>query len=272
LQGVFAWGKRNIPVVRIHHELGLALPPRDTPLEAWLLVVRTQSEALGILVNNFVGVQWFESSLLQPAHTPLGASLVPGTDGGRGHPIQLISSAALFKALPMSAIGAETGLKTQANGASAAGVAKVPGEKPAQQTDVSPEAHVIFRAGRTMATPLKALLEIVMSDQPGEGTASSPPTHYSWRGKLVPMIDLRLVMEGVGCAAGSDGRVLIVKVSDRLTAVLVESVIDIVPAFVGTIVTLQMNHSRSINVLTTDVGGKSGSYEIVDVSCQVHHP
>lgn len=272
LQGVFAWGKRNIPVVRIHHELRLALPPRDTPHEAWLLVVRTQSEALGILVNHFVGVQRFESRLLQPAHTPLGVSVVPDPDGGQGHSIQLISAAALFKALPMSAIGAEPSIETQSSGASASRVSNALSERPAEKIDVSPEAHVIFQAGRTMATPLKALLEIVMNDPPGVGAANSPPTHYSWRGKLVPMIDLRLVMEGVGCAAGSDARVLIVKVADRLTAVLVESVIDLVPAFVGTLVTLQMNHSRSIKVLTTDVGGKPGSYEILDVGCQIHHP
>jgi hypothetical protein len=138
----------------------------------------------------------------------LGASVVRDSDGVQEHPIQLISAAALFKALPLGAIGAENGLEKQANGASASSVAKATGKKPAEQTDVSPEAHVIFRSVRTMASPLRTLLEIVMSDQPVMCAASSFLTHYSWRGKLVPMIDLRFVVEGVGCAAGSDRRVL----------------------------------------------------------------
>ena len=269
LQGVFAWDQRDVPVVRIHEQLGLAAPAPDSPLERWLLVVRGKAEALGILVSRFVAVQRFATSLLRPAHTPLGASVVPDPEAGEGCAIQLLSAAALFSALPMSAMGAEKDSEAQPPGDPASSAGSASDSEPGKRADASPEAHVIFQAGRTMATPLKSLQAIVINDRTRAGGSSPVATHYSWRGKLVPLIDLRLVMEGVACVAGADARVLIAQEADQTTAMLVESVIDLVPALAGTIVTLQMNHGRSIEVLTADTGGEPGSYEIVGLGRHV---
>ncbi|MDP4074604.1 chemotaxis protein CheW [Acidovorax sp. A1169] len=265
LQGVFAWGQRKVPVVGIHHELGLQLPSPDTPLQPWLLVLRTPIEALGILVDEFVAVQRFESNRLQPAVTPLGSSVVSDPGDPAGRPIQLLSVTALFSALPMGAIGSE---EMQTLGQSGSSLGKGLDGRSGDEANVSPEAHLVFQAGRAMATPLKGIQEIVKAEA-DEGEAALPlATHYQWRGTLVPLLDLRLATDGVHCITGPERRLLIVKEANRLTALVVEAVIDLVPAFVGSIVSLHLNKGRSLNVLTTEVAGKQGSYEIVDIGRQ----
>lgn len=265
LQGVFAWGQRKVPVVGLHQELGLESPSSDTPLPPWLLVVRTPSEALGILVDEFVAVQRFESGRLRPALTPLGSSVVSDPGDPAGRPIQLLSVTALFSALPMGAIGSED---MQTLGRAGSSLGKDLGGRPGDEANVSPEAHLVFQAGRTMATPLRGIQEIVKAEADEDGATLPLATHYQWRGTLVPMLDLRLATEGVHCITGPERRLLIVKEANRLTALVVEAVIDLVPAFVGTIVSLQLNKGRRLNVLTTEVAGKQGSYEIVDIGRQ----
>ena len=61
---------------------------------------------------------------------------------------------------------------------------------------------------------------------------------------------------------------LIVKEGNQLTALVVEAVIDLVPAFVGTLVSLQMNQGRTLQVLTAPIAGRQESFEIVDIGQQ----
>lgn len=266
LQGVFTWGKRQVPVVRIHQALGLEPPSPDTPPEPWLLVVRTAGEALGILVDHFVAVQRFESRRLQPAGTPLGASVASDPGDPTGRPIQLLSVAALFNAMPVGAIGADPQRETPAPGG--ADMDHGFGSRSGDGTPVSTEAHLVFKAGRTMATPLKGIQEVVMGAPAAAGPDLPRATHYQWHGTLVPLLDLRLATEGVPGTTGPETRLLIVKEANQLTALVVEAVIDLVPAFVGTLVSLQLNQGRSLQVLTAPVGDRLESFEIVDLGRQ----
>jgi chemotaxis signal transduction protein len=266
LLGVFAWGARQVPVVRMHQALGLQQPAPDSPPEPWLLLVRTDNEALGILVDHFVAVQKFDSRRLQPAGLPLGAGVAPDPGDPAGRPIQLLSVAALFSAMPVGAIGADPQRGTPAPGN--ASMAQSLEGRSRDGTPVSTEAHLVFKAGRTMATPLKGIQEVVMDDA-ATGAADLPrTTHFQWRGTLVPLLDLRLATEGVPSAAGAEARMLIVKEGNQLTALVVEAVIDLVPAFVGTLVSLQMNQGRTLQVLTAPIAGRQESFEIVDIGQQ----
>lgn len=266
LQGVFTWGKRKVPVVRIHQALGLEPPSPETPPEPWLLVVRTAGEALGILVDHFVAVQRFESRRLQPAGTPLGASVASDPGDPTGRPIQLLSVAALLSAMPVGAIGADPQRETPAPGG--AGMGHGLESRSGDGTPVSTEAHLVFKAGRTMATPLKGIQEVVMGAPAAGGPDLRRATHYQWHGTLVPVLDLRLATEGVPGTTGPETRMLIVKEANQLTALVVEAVIDLVPAFVGTLVSLQLNQGRSLQVLTAPVGDRQESFEIVDIGRQ----
>lgn len=266
LQGVFAWGTRQVPVVRMHQALGLLPPAPDSPPEPWLLLVRTESDALGILVDLFVAVQRFDSRRLQPAGTPLGTSVASDPEDLAGRPIQLLSVAALFSAMPVGAIGADPQHDKPAPGnpSTAQGLEG----RSRDGTPVSTEAHLVFKAGRTMATPLKGIQEVVMGEAAADGADLPRTTHLQWRGTLVPLLDLRLATEGVPSTAGPEARLLIVKDGNHLTALVVEAVIDLVPAFVGTLASLQLNQGRKLQVLTAPVAGRQESFEIVDIGQQ----
>ncbi len=263
--GVFNWGQRQVPVVRLHQALGLQLPSPDTPLQPWLLVVRTPGEALGILVDEFVAVQRFESHRLQPAGTPLGTGVASDPGDPAGRCIQLLSLTALFSAWPMGAIGSE---EMQTGDSAGSRLGKGLDGRSGEEATASPEAHLLFQAGRTMATPMKGIQEVVAVEPGDEGSALHLATHYLWRGTLVPLLDLRLATEGVPGVTGPERRLLIVKEANQLTALVAEAVIDLVPAFVGTIASLQRDKGRSLRLLTSEVAGKQGCFEIVDIRRQ----
>lgn len=270
LHGVFAWGRRKVPVVHIHHVLGLEPPLPNAPLESRLLVVCTAGESLGVLVDHIVSVQRFESSRLQPSGTPLGTSVVPGHGDAVGRPIQLLSIEGLLSAMPVGAIGADPQREKSERdqGGTLSSGESVLGDQGGGESVVSPEASLVFQAGRVMATPLKVIQEITRWEPLSKGGDISRETHYSWRGNLIPLLDLRFAMEGVASTTGSDARVLIVREGDGFTAMQVESVVDLVPAFSGTLVSLQLNRGRSVQVLTAQVEGQQESYEIVELSHQ----
>ena len=268
LQGAFTWDRRNIPVVRIHHELGMALPPADSPMQAWLMVLRTDSAALGILVDRLVAVQRLASSRLQPAVTTSGTEVAPDPGDAGGAPIRLLSAAALFSAFPMSAIGAAS---PQYMAAPAAGPARtsaiglVPGRTEAPASKISSEAHLIIQVGRAVAARLQGIQHIALCSPAGADDTLPEPTHFPWRGTLVPLLDLRRVTDGMPCIAGSEARVLIMREGEALTALVVEAVVGLVPALAGTIVSLRLNPGRSLEILTCAMGDKQCSYEIVDI-------
>ncbi|MEG2879193.1 MAG: chemotaxis protein CheW [Comamonas sp.] len=268
LQGAFTWGRRNIPVVRIHHELGMALPPADSPMQAWLMVVRTESAALGVLVDRLVAVQRFASSRLQPAITALVTEVAPDPGDAGAPPIQLLSAAALLSAFSMSAIGAASPQPMQAPApepARTSPVELVQGRTAALASKVAPEAYLIIEAGRTVAARLKSIQHIAMCPPAGADDNLPEPTHFPWRGKLVPLLDLRRLTDGMACIAGPEARVLIMQEGEALTALVVEAVLDLVPALAGSIISLRLNHGRSLDLLTCAMGDKQCSYEVVDL-------
>lgn len=268
LQGAFTWEWRNIPVVRIDHELGLALPPADSPMQAWLMVVRTDGAALGILVDHLVAVQRFASRRLPPAVTALGTEVAPDPGDARRAPIQLLSAAALFNAFPISAMG---GASPQCKQPSAPGTARtstmalIQGRTAALASKVSPEAYLIIQAGRAVAARLKGIQHIAMCPPAGADDSLPETTHFPWRGTWLPLLDLRGVSDGVPCIAGPEARVLIMKEGEALSALVVEAVVGLVPALAGSIISLRLNQGRSLDILTCAMGDKQCSYEIVDI-------
>lgn len=268
LQGAFTWGRRNIPVVRIHHELGMALPPADSPMQTWLIVLRTESAALGILVDRLVAVQRFASSRLQPAVTASGTevALDPGNAGAP--PIQLLSAAALFSAFSMSAIGAASPEHSQPPATEPARTSTaelIERRTAALDSKVSSEAYLIIEAGRTVAARLKGIQHIAMCPPAGADDNLPEPSHFPWRGTLVPLLDLRRLTDGTPCIAGPEARVLIMEEGEALTALVVQAVVDLVPALAGSITSLRLNHGRSLDILTCAMGDEQCSYEVVDI-------
>lgn len=263
LLGVFAWGARKVPVVHIHHALELPAPSREAATQGWLLVVRTDGAALGVAVDRVVGVLRLAADGLAAPEDSLRLGVVSDPGDPCGKAIALLSAAALLQAFPISAIGAQPDRADRPGDVSGRLPGLGQGSGGAGFGETSMRAHLIVQAGRAIAAPLFDLLAIVAWDPSRDVAGSVPPRQLHWRGQWVPLRDMRGPHPSRAAAAASGQRVLIVEEAGRATGLVVDAVIGLVPAYVGTLATMTLNGRRPVTVLTAPVEGQVKSYEVV---------
>ena len=250
LQGLVPWQGRDIPVVQLHALLGLPVPAAGAALPPWLMVVSTATQALGILVDRFVAVQGFAPRQVQTRdlehypHAHLYTGIATGASGQGERQVRLLCAQALLQRLAVSAIGGAQGVAAATRAGAGAGPR---------------DAYIMFSAGRLMAAPLRGVREIL--PHAGLGAEGAVERHLPWRGQLVPLHDLR--QRPVRSASA---RILMASDGEQpAIGLLVDAVLDLVPPHVGELTRLRLNDGRHLTMLTTQVQGVPGSYEVVDL-------
>jgi chemotaxis signal transduction protein len=126
-------------------------------------------------------------------------------------------------------------------------------------------AHVVYDAGQLCAAPMHALREIVPLPacyQTGAELADGIEGQCTWRGRLLPVIDLR-----TPDARGDAGtaRLMVVHHRERELGLLVRDVVALLPANTGERMRFTMPGGQAMHMITVGAASERKSYRVLDV-------
>ena len=246
LLGVIGWRGRHVPLVDLGAMLGLESGP--APLVA---IVAQDDLLVALPIDEVVAVR----------PLPVGSAAAAG-EAGIDHP--LVRAISLLgdedpqqRVLQIDADAllhthAAPGLsrQDQAENASARGAKRAP-------------AHVVFDAGRRWAIPMAALEAILpLLDTTDEASAAMPT--FAWRGRSLPLLDLREVVEDAP-ERQAPQRVLVVRHAERHAALRVHDVVELLSANTGELLAFQAAGGARVRMITVGEGAGRTSYPVLDL-------
>ncbi|WP_332876770.1 chemotaxis protein CheW [Massilia sp. S19_KUP03_FR1] len=137
--------------------------------------------------------------------------------------------------------------------------------KAAEQTRTPLPAHVVYDVGQLCAAPMHALREIV--PLPGDYQASAERAggidgQCSWRGRMLPVIDLRTPDAR---ASLDSARLMVVHHGEREVGLLVRDVVALLPANTGERLRFSMPGGQAMHMITVGAATERKSYQVLDV-------
>lgn len=244
LLGIIAWRGQPLPLVDLAGTLGVHAD------SAPLVMVLAQGDRLAALpLDGIEAMRTLPAKDVAAAQDagithPLVEGVALAEDGER---ILLLDGAYLLRtyAAPGLAAGA-------ADGAAAGRAAPVP-------------AHVVFDTGRRWAVPLHAIEEILPlpAAQCGDGAPPAGLPHtLPWRGRSLPLIDLRERPDG----DGAPQRLLIAHHGGRHAALRVNDVVALLPAQQGELLPLPQAGGARGRMIMVGKGAARTSYPLLDLA------
>jgi chemotaxis signal transduction protein len=250
LLGMMVWRGGHLPLLDLAAVLGL-----DAGAAPLAMVLADGGMQVALPIDEVAAVRPLPAQASVAAGEagiahPLVGGVALQDDGER---ILLLDGGALLRAY------ATPGLAQQEAGADSAGGS---GQRAA--------AHVVVDAGRRWAIPMSALEEILpLPAGPGEiGGGDGLPSTFAWRGRSLPLVDLREPREG-----GKDGgpqRLVVARHGARHAALRVNDVVELLPAQLGELLQFQLAGGARMRMITVGqnaVGQASArtSYTVLDL-------
>ena len=249
--GMVTWRGRDVPVSDIRQALGL--PAGSNAAAPWLLVLSVEGRCMGLPVDDIQVVRAFSASDVQPT-TAVGAqaSLFRGTVlGETGERIFLLDGAALMNNNALSAISQR---------------AVTTNRTPQIDNDRS-SAHVVFRAGVAWAAPMTQMLAITPFPDTFHRTRHENSYllgTFEWRGQALPLLDLRQIEGQSATPLDANTRIIVIQVGRQLAGLMVEEVMALIPAHVGTHARFSMGRDTLVHIVTLGDGEAQKSYQVMD--------
>jgi chemotaxis signal transduction protein len=127
-------------------------------------------------------------------------------------------------------------------------------------------AHVIYDAGQLCAAPMHALREIVplpAGYRASDDLASGIDGQCNWRGRMLPVIDLRT---HDARASAEHARLMVVHHGEREVGLLVRDVVALLPANTGERLRFTLPGGQAMHMITVGAANERKSYQVLDVA------
>lgn len=258
--GMLRWRGRDVPLVNPAVQLGVEPTTDPAP---WVVIVQGTTEdaaaeptTIALACHGMDQVRSFVAGEVQPAHN---AALLcaPACSGiflsPEGQSIRLVDTEHLIAQLGMRL--------NQASPPSAA--------QSVLHRDVRNEvAYVVFHARTPMAVPIDQLHEI-MPLPPGHVAQAaigpgSTVGSVTWRGKVLPLVDLQQRLWPGQPPRTEARRILITQVDGQLAGLLVGEVDRLIPRHGGTLTQIRLREDRNVNMITVNQDGQQVSYSLLE--------
>ena len=256
--GMARWRGRDVPVMDIKQAIGMStLNAASAP---WLLVLSAQGRCIGVPVDTVELVRAIPAANIQPVATiaPAFSNLYLGTvhldDKQR---LFLLDTPALMASFSLSA------LSLQPEGGSSDGALR------RENDATTSSAHVVFRAGQTWAAPLNAALQEICqlpaAFQPVPRDMDHTVGQLEWRSQAIPLLDLRWANHQVRTHIDAETRVMVVRVHGHTVGLVVEELVALIPAHVGTHTRFSMVGHAALHMITVGPTSAQTSYGVMHI-------
>jgi chemotaxis signal transduction protein len=251
LAGMMQLHALHVPVLDPGKALGIARPGADAA--TLVMVLAHQDRYAALPVDSVLSVRTFTEAQVQQ---PATAGLAPGgcfagvARLADQQPVLLVDGRALIERHGMHSLA-----DPSAGSAGGAGTA----------AKLDPQAYVVADAGATWALPMGCLEEITVFPDDFRalpGVSDHAAGSCSWRGRALPVLDLR--------DAGASGldpegqRLLVVRHGGRLAGLWVNDVIALLPAHSVEQTRFSLAGSAPVTMLTTSQAQGRQSYRVLD--------
>lgn len=258
--GMLRWRGRDVPLVNPAVQLGVEATSDPAP---WVVIVEDTLEdtsaeptTIALACHGMDQVRSFPARQVQSADS---AALLcaPACSGlvlsSQGHPIRLVDTGALVTRLGM-----------RLNRASQPSVAQGVHQRGARNA----VAYVVFQARTHMAVPIDRLHEIMplpVDHAPPTPTGTgSTVGSVTWRGKVLPLVDLQRRLWPGQAPRTEARRILITEVDGQLAGLLVGEVDRIIPRHGGTLTQIHLREDQTVNMITVNRDGQQASYSLLE--------
>lgn len=254
-QAVKLGGAAVTGMVRWRGRLTPVLDPARSVLalaggHAYTVILEQAGTTLAVPVDAVLAVRSFSAAQVQDAATAgLDASLYLGcARGADGGAVLLADAAALLARYAVA--GLDEATRPPAHGTRHA---RAP-------------AHVVYDAGQLGAAPMHTLLEIVAL--PGDyrappGLAAGLDGQCDWRGRTLPVIDLRTP---AARHARARACLMVVRDGERELGLLVKDVVALLPANAAVHTRFALPGGQAVEMITVGRGAQQASYRVLDVA------
>jgi chemotaxis signal transduction protein len=126
-------------------------------------------------------------------------------------------------------------------------------------------AHVVYDVGQLCAAPMHALREIVPLPSGYQASADLQDGidgQCKWRGRMLPVIDLRTVDAR---ACNDSARLMVVHHGEREVGLLVKDVVALLPANTGERLRFTMPGGKAMHMITVGAANERKSYQVLEV-------
>ena len=256
--GMARWRGRDVPVMNIKRAIGM--PIQSAASAPWLLVLSAQGRCIGVPVDTVQLVRAIPGADIQPVEViaPAFRNLYLGTVNREDKQrLFLLDTPALVASFSLSA------LSLKPDGATADAASQ-------RESDAAAStAHVVFRAGRTWAAPLDAALQEICrlpaTFQPVPRDSDHTVGQFEWRSQAIPLLDLRWANHQVRTQFDAETRVIVVHVHGRTVGLVVEELMALVPAHVGTHTRFSMGGHAALHMITVGWLSAQKSYGVMHI-------
>jgi purine-binding chemotaxis protein CheW len=219
---------------------------------------------IGVPVDTLQSVRCFLRQEVQP-HLEVGqvdAGLISGTVmlPEMEQRVLLLDAQALVQRWPESTLSQSSGSSRSALRASAAGLDEA--EIPATNG-----SYVVFSARQAWAAPMSLLCEIMpypMSFRSADSSQDALLGHLEWRGRSLPMLDLRVLTQQPRRAPEPQSKVLVVAVGDQHAALVVDDVHELLAAHLCVHTRWTLGGGLPVHMVTVGQGADQKSYRVID--------
>ena len=290
LRAMTRWRGVDVPVLDPVQALALSLDETPSAGPRLLMVLSQNGRHAAVPVDEVLSVRRFAQTELQsPADTGTPqAHLYAATttlDGGgphQGKRVRLLNATALLEWLGMAEMAdrsAEASLQTAPDNETHSGdplqhpegVQRLQATPSAPSQPTAPESHayVVFDMGREWAAPVNLLQEVMpfpASFQPATGADPFQLGSCDWRGRTLPVLDLRPPRADGTRPPKEQARLLVVSACQRQAGLVVDDVVALLPANQGTHTRLMMAGREPTHLITVGHASSRKTYEVLDFS------
>lgn len=268
--GMVRWRGVDVPLIDPASVLAL---PLDTDVTGQRLVVVLESEGrhVAIPVNGVLAVRSFASTQVQAAADtalPQATFFLGSTVLESGQRVLLLDSARVLRDYGLTPTTVSSDLPQARHGAGQRLLGNAsPVEDDRACVQDAAQAHVVFDMGSEWAAPMSLLQEITpfpSNFKPGVGSDPAVVGTVEWRGKTLPVLDLRTPAQPADFHRGL--RLMVIQTNDRLAALVVNDVVALLAAHQGVHTRVRMANGEHMHLITVGQPPNRKSHRVLDVS------
>lgn len=262
--GMVRWRGLDVPLADPAKVLLLPLAPHPQGRRL-ILVLEHEGRHLAVPVDGVMAVRAFAAEDVQAAAdtalAPAG-TFVGSTTLEEGQRVLLLDSQQVLQAYGFKPLAQGNSGALQVSGASA-----LEAERAATHARAQP--HVVFDMGGEWAAPMEVLHEITpfpADFKPGTGSHGTITGTFEWRGKTLPVMDLRPAAGAAAATSTAALKLMVVQANGRMGALVVNEVLALLPAHQGVHTQVNMPGGEHMHLITVGEPPTRKSHRVLDVS------
>lgn len=261
--GMVRWRDLDVPLADPAKVLLLPLAPHPKDRRL-MMVLEHEGRHLAMPVDGVMAVRGFSADEVQAAaDTALApaATFVGSATLAEGQRVLLLDIPQVLQAYGFKPLAQGNSGALQVGGVSAP-------DTELAHTPAQTEPHVVFDMGGEWAAPMGVLHEITpfpADFKPGTGSHGSITGTFEWRGKTLPVMDLRPAAHAAAVTTTADLKLIVVEAKGRMGALVVNEVLALLPAHKGVHTQVNMPGGERMHLITVGEPPTRKSHRVLDV-------